>query len=674
MSAVLGAVLLAAALVPGSAHAAISASQVVDGPTNNILDVDGAALAPDGTGGIVYRKDVDGIDHVFAVQVDDGRWGTPVEVDPGDLYGASQPAIGAEDGGGLLVVWVQPRAVASNGTTLYELMSAYMGPGASTFAPAIMVDPSVGEPDTGTFDEVAPQIAMAPDGDAYVTYRVDDDDCQTSGLLLDMGNPYNSECPVQDTTSPTAAIIEIRVARFAQGPWSTMGEINRAPQLAMRLPSSANQPSIAIGDGKAGLVVWQEPDATGIARIWARRLFGTTVGNVIELSPSTINGKPVGADADSPAAGFNDAGLATASFRLQGGSGSPLGTAEVMSQTVPASEATITPATNVAGGSTISSPSMAEGAGGEQRIAYVSGGEAYATNGSAQKPVALGAAAGGQAFTSVDPAGGGVTAWQGSQGGLPVVDINDQFATGGSQFGQLVGGQPGPITGLSFGCDPNGDAIVAWMQGSPGDSEVVASVADGSPQKFIVQTPSGWQAGGKIRLSWNPAAASTSVTYSVLVNGRAVLRGLHGPSATAPSTSPQFPSRPVSSTGEAATITRTIPLNKLGQGVKQVQIVATDAGGQSVTSAVHKLKIDTTPPLVTLARIDHGQGIRVVVSDSGSGVDASATRIAFGDGQRSAGHAVVRHLYHRAHTYTVTAHVADNAGNRTTVHLRVRVR
>lgn len=277
--------LLGLALLAGPAHAAISPSQVVDGPANDILDVDGAALAPDGTGGIVYRKEVNGVDHVFVVPVDGGVWGAPVEADPGDLYGASQPALGAADGGGLLAVWVQPRAIASNGVTLYALMSAYMAPGASTFAPAIMVDPSVGEPFTGTFSEVDPKLAMAPDGDAYVVYRVDDDDCETSGLALDQGNPLNPDCPIQDTSSPTAAMIEIRVARFSQGPWSSMGEINRAPELTMRIPSATNEPSIAIGDGKAGLVVWQEPDATGTARVWARRLFGATVGNVIQLSP-----------------------------------------------------------------------------------------------------------------------------------------------------------------------------------------------------------------------------------------------------------------------------------------------------------------------------------------------------------------------------------------------------
>ncbi len=96
---IVAAALVCDGLVAGPAHAAISASQVLDGPTNDILDVDGAALAPDGTGGIVYRKEVDGVDHVFAVPVDDGHWGSPVEVDPGDLYGAasrrSAPRTGA---------------------------------------------------------------------------------------------------------------------------------------------------------------------------------------------------------------------------------------------------------------------------------------------------------------------------------------------------------------------------------------------------------------------------------------------------------------------------------------------------------------------------------------------------------------------------------------------------
>jgi hypothetical protein len=660
----------------GVARADISAAQVIDGPANAIVDVDGAALAADGSGGVVYRKEIDGVMHVFAVPVSHGTWGAPVEVDGEDLYGASQPAIAAADHGRLLVVWVQPRAVTDKGITLYELMSASMGPGGGGFGPPIIVDPNVGEPYTGDAGHVDPSLAMASGGDAYVVYRVVDDDCEIQGADLDQGNPFDAECPQTYSRTPTAAVVEVRVARFAQGPWSSLGEINRAPQIAMRPPSASNEPAIAIGDTKAGLVVWQEPDATGVARIFARRLFGTTPGNVIELSPTTINGEPVGADADSPAAGFDDTGLATAAFRLQGGVGSPLGSAELMSQVVPASEAQITPALNVAGGAEIGPPSLAEDEDGDERIAYTDGGEAFATDSTAEHPAALGSAAGAAALTTVDPDGGGVTAWPSADPtGLPLVDVDDAFPGGGSQFARLVGGLPGPITGLSLGSDGAGDAIIAWMQGPVGDSEVVGDVVNVAPHTFTVQVPTGWQSSAHAGVSWNPAAATTQVTYSVYVDGRPVLQDIPGPTATAPATNRNFPSRPVSPTGEAATITRRLPLAGLGSGVHEIQVLATDGLGQTMMSAEHSLKLDVTPPIVQLSTIERHHGVHVSVTDPDSGVAVAKTRIDFGDGSRvSSGQAQVDHTYAAPGLYEVTAHVVDKVGNAATLNLGVRVR
>jgi hypothetical protein len=674
-AAIVGATTVCGLGLAGPARANISAAQVVDGPTNSLIDVDGSAMAPDGSGGVIYRKEVDGVIHVFAVPLHGGAWQPPVEVDPQDPYGASQPAIAAADGGELLAVWVQPRAITSKGVTIYELMSASMGPGATSFGPPIVVDPTVSEPVTGDFESVDPHLAMSAGGDAYVVYRVVDDDCEISGTDLDQGNPYNSECPQTNTRSPTAAIVEIRAARWSQGPWSSLGEINRAPQLAMRLPTTTNEPSIAIGSARSGLVVWQEPDATGVARIWARRLFGTTVGNVIELSPTTIDNVGVGADADSPAAGFNTTGLATAAFRLQGGNGSPLGTAEVMSQIVPAEESQITPALNVAGGADISPPDLAEDEHGDERIAFTTGGQAFATDASAQHPVDLGLAT-GPAQTTVDPDGGGVTAWPTSDpSGLPLVAIQDTFPGGGSQSARLVGGVPGPITGLSVGGDDTGDGIVAWMQGAVGDSEVVADAVNVSPHTFTVTTQKGWQSRSHAGITWNPAAATTRVTYSIYVDGNPVLQGIQGPSASAPSTNRQFPSRPVSPTGEAATISRRLPLTGLGSGIHQVQVVAIDQAGQTMTSSTHVLKIDVTPPAAQVSRIDGGRGARVAVTDPDSGVDVAHTRISFGDGSAAAsGEKQYDHRYAAAGRYTITAHLVDNVGNASTVHLHVRVR
>lgn len=276
--------------LPAGAAAIIHPASPLDGPANDILDVDGAAMAADSSGGVVYRKQVEGVTHVFAVPFHNGAWGQPVEVDTEDAYGASQPAIAAGEGGRLLVVWVQPRNVSSKDVVEYALMSASLQPGASAFGQAIMVDPNVGEPDTGDISGVQPKLAMAPDGTAYVVYRVTADDCG----IDDQGNSEEAKC----RPGSTDKIVYVRAARFNYLTWSSLGTINRSTQLPMRDPSSSNAPAIGIDVNGNGVVAWQEPDVSGVARIWVRRLFGTVKGNVLEASPETVGVQPVTSDAE----------------------------------------------------------------------------------------------------------------------------------------------------------------------------------------------------------------------------------------------------------------------------------------------------------------------------------------------------------------------------------------
>jgi hypothetical protein len=82
--------LMIIAFAPVSADAVIHPAAVLDGPANNILEVDGAAMAPDGTGGIVYRKEgPEGVAHVWVVPFLNGRWGAPIQVDTGNPYPAT---------------------------------------------------------------------------------------------------------------------------------------------------------------------------------------------------------------------------------------------------------------------------------------------------------------------------------------------------------------------------------------------------------------------------------------------------------------------------------------------------------------------------------------------------------------------------------------------------------
>jgi hypothetical protein len=640
---------LAALALPARAAAVVHPASVLDGPANDILDVDGAAMAPDGSGGIVYRKEIEGVVHVFAVPFDDGRPGAPVEVDSEDHYGASQPEIAAGEGGRLLVVWVQPRNVNPLGITEYELMSASLQPGANGFGRAIAIDPNVGEPRTGDASGVDPRLAMAPDGAAYVVYRAIADDCSFG----DQGSPEEPKC----RPGTTDKLVYVRVARFDYLTWSSPGTINRARQLAMRSPTSENAPSIGIGLNGDGVVAWQEPDAGGVARIWVRRLFGTTLGNVLQAAPSTLEGHPITSDADAPSVAVGPYGEARIAFRVEGAAGSAVPSTRLLLNTIPSEVAPqgsqLQGAVPVPGAdqSHLGSPSDAIDARGDFRLSWTGGGAVRELEGGPRtlgSQLAIGAAA-GPAPTTINPAGGGTTAWI-AAAGATVAQVREDYAEGAFQAAQLAGDLPGPVEGLSLGGDGQGDALIGFTQGPVGRSEVVGAFVQAPPAPFVLDIPFGWIRASGAEIAWESAFdAVAGTTYSIYVDGRARLKGLTGLSAH------------LSTAG-------------LGDGVHRVQVLATDVSGQQTMSAASELRIDANPPIVRVRPIDRQTGVRLTVSDRASGVDARATRIAFGDGGVASRRAIATHRYSRAGIYTITARVRDRVGNRATVHVRVRVR
>ncbi len=111
------------------AGAVILPAVTIDGPSQDIVGFGGVAMAEDGTGGVVYLKQVEGVAHVFVSRFYDGRWLPPIRVDNGEPFGASWPRIGAADGGQLVVVWATPFAT-ENERPVDELLSSTLGPGA----------------------------------------------------------------------------------------------------------------------------------------------------------------------------------------------------------------------------------------------------------------------------------------------------------------------------------------------------------------------------------------------------------------------------------------------------------------------------------------------------------------------------------------------------------------
>jgi hypothetical protein len=633
-------------LTGGRANAALSPASVIDGPSSSILDVDGAAMAPDGSGGLLYRKLIDNEPHLFVARLFDGSWETPVEVDADQSFGASQPAIAAGDDGRLLVVWIEPWAVVDQ-VTQYQLMSAELSPGASSFGPAEQVDPkSVGD-GSATF----PSLAMAPNGNAYVVYRVVTDSFSTG---------VSNIVPLR----PGDELVEVRVAHYnGPGlPWSTLGSIDQFPQLTTRRPSPNNAPVIGVSNQGSAVVAWQEPDGTGYARIWARRIFGNTLGNVLPVSPTTANGQPVDVDADALAMSVTPLGEAKVAFRLAGGPGSPYGGERMFVNTLPPITATngnqLTGPQVVAAATTFGPPSISlvgSGGTGAYRLAYTAGavtdsltGSDYSGNGT---PVALGGAQGEETTpTTSGPNGGGVTVWRTSnQAGLPVVDAREEFAGGGWQLGQLSAPLSGPVDPPVLGGAGLGDTLIAFSQGPPGQTQVMAAVAKAPPAAFQAQAPIGWVKGTSAKIAWEAASeAFGQTTYSILVDGQVRLRDLTGLSA------------------------RLNP-HGLGNGIHQVQVLATDSLGQQTMTPPAELKVDASPPLVNVIRLS-GRLVRVRVVDHASGAVARDTLIGFGDGTRTVrGVLSAGHTYARAGVYTIIVHDADRVGIRGVAHIRVQV-
>jgi hypothetical protein len=643
------AIVLLALLIPAGAHAIVEPESVVDGPSNGILEMDGAAMAPDGSGGIVYRKDVNDVAHVFVDQFASGHWATPVEVDREDAYGASQPAIGAGEGGRLLVVWVQRRNVNPHGVDLYELMSASLQPGTSSFGGAIIVDPNVGEPYTGEANAVEPSLAMAPNGQAYVVYRVVTNGCGA-------GEQPDSLC----VPSSSDVLMSVRVARFNYLSWSSLGAINRAPQVAMRAPTATNLPSIGIDLNGNAVVVWQEPEnAGGVARIWVRRLFGVVQGNVLEASPGTLGGRPVTSDAEAPTVAVSPYGEARIAFRIKGTQGSAVTTTELFTNSIGSEldlkAALLNGAIPVPGAAEddMGVPSASVDEEGAFQVTWSQGQNVRELGGTldtTRSPVSIGSTTNQLTPTTVDPSGGGTTAWLASAGDAPTVDVRQDLSAGAFQQAQFGGTIPGPISGLSFGGSGRGDALLGWTVGKPGYSEVVGDFVQAPPADFDVVTPLSWVTPQNAIVSWEPALdAVAGVAYTVYVDGKPRAKGLTGLS------------------------TRLSPVG-LGDGAHHVKVLATDASGQQRTSTESLLKIDADPPIVRVRLLDGGQSVRVTVTDDASGVDAGATAIAFGDGAHSHGRARAMHRYRIPGTFTITAQVRDNVGNHATVRLRVRVR
>lgn len=632
---------------PGSAQALITPPVTVDGPSSAITDFGGVAMASDGTGGLVYLKSVAGVPHVFASSFVDGQWSAPIRVDWNVPFEASEPRIAAGPKGELMVIWVAPAATV-HGNLQYALFSSRLDGSGSGFGPALPVDPNVGR-----HPGVDPAIASTSPGKAIVAYRA----ITNAFTLID---PPTAAVQLR----PGDVMAEIRVARLSGDRWSRLGAVNANVEASTRPPSPTNGPQVGTGLEGGAIVAWQEPDQSGAARIWMRRIFGTTPGPVLQASPSTWEGKPVTADADAFSLSVTPYTMGEIAFRIAATAGSPLAGRVLVNSLPPA----FSP-----GAGTLSGPQLADGGavpGGAgapdlatvenssrqatTRLAFLAGQRPRQLAGGAslsQLPARAGppAQAGGAPVVAADPAGGGLLAYPAlDPTGQPAVAVRQEFPSGAVQTGLLTGAQGGPVSELSIGPSGGGDGLVAFREGEPGRYEIVADRVGVPPAPFALRAPKGWVKPNAAKLRWEAAPSAVGgLTYAVLVDGRLVKRGLR-----------RRRFRP----GPA----------QLGNGVLRARVLATDGLGQQLLSGAAKLRVDGEPPVARL-RLRHGS-LSVRLSDPDSGLDRKSTAVSFGDGARERGGASFRHRYAASGRYRVLVRARDEVGNLLQRSYLVRVR
>ncbi len=289
----------------------------------------------------------------------------------------------------------------------------------------MIIDPNIEEA-TGT----SPDLAVSSTGQADVVYRVVETSASASPLLR-----------------PGDVVRSVRAAHFNGQRWSNLGAINRNPGVSMRPPTQANAPQIAIGPTGNGVVVWQEPDIEGVARIWARRLFSSTLNYVMPVSAESFNGVPISDDADAPSVAISRLGQAEVAYRQAAGPGSPLPGPRIFLNTLPDGEsangsefagaAVVDSAVTGGASAAIGPPSIDIDEQQDLRLLYNANGTPRVIEGNDRGlsgTLSLGppfSGPGPTAASVMNPAGGGVSAWPSADAhGSAAVAVREDFPAG----------------------------------------------------------------------------------------------------------------------------------------------------------------------------------------------------------------------------------------------------
>ncbi|MEA2375335.1 MAG: hypothetical protein QOD53_1798 [Thermoleophilaceae bacterium] len=607
-----------AALVPATAaRADFFAGDPVDGPDAAVQRVGDVDLARDGSGSLVYTKQLGPDTHVYTSRFVNGAFQGPEQIDTGLGGVSSQAVVAVADSGQAAVAFV-------NGGVLYGATRAADSQAWS--APAAIF--ASGDPARPISN---PSIDMSINGVAYVAFTV--------------GQGPNAD---------------VAAARMRDNVWSTIpAALDVDPNQSAG--TGASRPRVAVSADNNAVAIWGETGADGANHVFARRLTVLTPSqSPQELNLPDFEGRP-GGSADSPDIDINDDNsYGWAVFRQQFSDGG-VARARIVARrlvgsqfeaptlidglTWPATENPENPEIDQSGHGEGLAALDQQGAGNAVIAAFIFNDKFQApvrldSNGSASPPLPVAA---------LGEVNDGAVAWQSDPGGGAPREIHAR-----SYDGQVpIGRNPGPpatfgpernisrpelgstdaASGFASAADRSGDVVIAWVQGAGADKRIVAGFYDKPPSNPYGLTTTNWRNRSKPALTWNESGDWGTVNYLITID--------NAPAGT--------------STDNSFT-----PTNKLKDGLHTWAVVGTDIRGQQAAGKSRQLRIDTRPPTARIAfhRKKGVARVRVLSAHDTGGSGVSRVRIDFGDGfavqRRSATHRTKK---------MVRVSVRDKAGN-----------
>ena len=584
------------------------------------------SMARDGTGALVYLKDVLGVPHVFVSRLAGGVFTAPVQADPGLLGASSKPVIASGPGGLLLLAFV-------NGGTLYVDQAATSTSPLS--APAALF--------TGA---ASPSISISNSGKAYLAF----------------------------TDTGGAGGGDVRAAYYFQGQWALESVPLDANPADAAGTGAGRADVIAAGDG-VGIVIWGEG-----GHIYTRRVVKTTPSAVVEQAdpPSFAGWSEVSAGLPSISAG-GDSTYASVTFREQLTNGSAVQSRVLMNRL----HAAQYDGASAGDGAGTGGPEGAD----QPQTAVTEYGAGFVTSETDQTHQLYTTTVGSNDVTGqterVDslpnsdppdavPATAGLVsnliAWQQTPGEAGTAEIRVRYAADGSDMGpeQVVSspslGATEADEGLVAAGDVSGDAAVAWVQGTGGSTSIVAVQLFQAPGGFVASNSFRWTTTASPPFLWSGAAELWgSPTYVLRIDG--VVAG-------------------------QTTSTQMVAPAPLANGRHSYQLTAVNLAGLRTAATPATIFVDTVPPKATLklsgtSIVNTRESLRVAYTDppprglpaaDASGVSTVMVRWGDGSPQARIRRTTASHVYARVRTYTLRLTLTDRAGNTTVVTHKITIK